>query len=154
MIRAGSILVAGPLAGLLAMAPATVHAEAPTQGDNSDSVGPARRDSGRALLISGVAVAGTGLLFGATGFGVVGGMHAANPGSGLSIVSENPAHAQRTLRLARGMEGLAWTGVALMASGAAIAIIGATRLRRARRSEHANWIVAPGPTSVSFRLRF
>ena len=92
---------------------------------------------------------GTGALFSIVGFSVLGGMHAANPGPGLQLDGIDPAHAERTVRLARAMEGLGYSGVALMLSGGIIAAVSGAKLRQSRRLA-----LAPGPTSLSLVGRF
>ena len=63
----------------------------------------------RHLLIAGGVTGGIGVIAATIGFSTWAGMHAANPGPGLTLdgVTDSP---YRVLRLARGMEALAYTG--------------------------------------------
>ena len=161
MVYLGRCVVAGVVSGALSFAPAALAAEpsapAPATSDESTSEG-ASHDVQRArrIAIAGGAIGGTGLFLGTLGFGVLGGIHAASPGPGRVIVSDDPAHARRTVRLANNMATVGYIGGSLFVSGAIIATIGLVKLRRARRFENRRvaWTVAPGPASLGIVGRF
>ena len=97
---------------------------------------------------------GSGLLSTAIGLGVFGGIHAGNPGPGLSLEGDQP-EVFRLLRLARAMQGLGLAGIALSAAGGIALGIGIARggagspARAARRSR---LVIAPGPATLVVRF--
>jgi hypothetical protein len=156
------------LAGAVALAPAVSNAAAPTpaavtlmpergQAPPRTEAAPDPTVVPRKALIAGTIVAGSGLVLGSIGFAVFGGIHAGNPGPGLSLVSgdsSTDAERQRLVRLARATEGIAYTGVALMLTGGVIAAIAGAKLRQARRGRAQAMLVVPGLASLSVSGRF
>ena len=135
------------------------QAEARACHEHEDCRPPRDLTQARGLLIAGASIAGVGLLSAATGFGVLGGIHAANPGPGLSFEAEDEASRRRLVRLAKGMEGLAWSGVALSAVGAVVLTVGAVQIQRTRgpaadETRTSRVGVGVGVRSVTLSVRF
>ena len=148
-------------AALAVTAPVTALAADPVPGIVAPGHAPAdagpgtdRVVRGRKLLIAGGVVAGTGLLVGVLGGAVLGGMHAANPGPGLTFEGQDPAHAERTVRTARAMEGMIYGGTAVLLAGVVVLAIGGATYRKGLRERKARIAVAPGIGSLSIAGRF
>ena len=132
-----------------ASAPAPESAPAPlvysgsTADDEVTRIGLAKS---RKLLVSGGVVAGVGLLSGTLGFGVLGGIHAGNPGRGLSLEFDDPNAASRTLKLANSMSLVGVVGASMLVSGIIVAAIGGSMRRRARNRYWSR--ITPSPTGL------
>lgn len=150
IVALGSPVGAHAAAKAPAVARSSLHA--PADADPSDR----RVARGRKLLIGGGVVAGTGLLLGTIAFSVLGGIHAGNPGDGLMLESSDARDRQRTLNLARGMEGLGYASVAMLLSGVVVLAVGGATYRKGLRAqrERAHVSVAPGLGSLSLVGRF
>lgn len=113
----------------------------------------------RALVLAGGIVGGTGLLLTALGFGVFGGIHAADPGKGLQLEGfgdSSRAQRMREVKLARAMQGLGFAGGTLAISGAVMLAVGLAPPRAAARRASARCKIrfAPGLASFSVIGRF
>lgn len=135
-----------PVASARPPAPEVVGPGSPGGPDRPD--GPKRT---RRLLWSGAALGSLGLVTAGVGFGIFAGVHAANPGAGLSL--EGP-DAGRALRVARAGAAVGYTGLALAAAGGVAALVGALRLRAGRRAARRRVALVPGPRGVVFTGRF
>lgn len=107
----------------------------------------------RHLLIAGGVTGGLGVIAATIGFSTWGGMHAANPGPGLQLDGTADS-SHRALRLARGMEALAYTGVALTVVGTIVLAVGVDRLRKHRRAHEMASRPRLVPGSGGLALRF
>jgi hypothetical protein len=142
-----SMVVAWAVVVSAAMGATRVHAAHPISTTATDQ--HARSDAPRRMVIAGGIVGGVGLLASAIGFSTLAGMHAADPGRGL----EFDRGSRRTVTIARSMEGLGATGVALIATGGIVSAIGAIGWRRQARDEP-RLRLAPGLGSLTLFGRF
>lgn len=159
-------LCRGLLCGVIALstlAPESAQASAPesesesvpaplvysgsTANDEVTRIGLAKS---RRLLVSGGVVAGVGLLSGTLGFSVFGGIHAGNPGRGLSLEFDDPNAASRTLKLAKSMSLVGVVGASMLVSGIVVAAIGGSMRRRARSRYGSRITASPAGLLVSF----
>lgn len=135
-------------AGALALAPALSHAAEPNVGAAPEGPRPERA---RKLLIAGGVLGGVGLVATALGFGIHGGIHLGNPGPGQEIQTDDPANGRGLVRTANTMLTVGGIGASLLITGAILAAIGGSSMRRARASRVSGMV---GPRSLSLMVRF
>jgi len=105
----------------------------------------------RRLVVAGGTIAGAGLVTATLGFGVLAGIHAGNPGPGMTLEHDDPVAAKRVLRTANAMMGVGLAGASMLLTGAVIVAIAGISRRRARSPRSSRVFGAsPGGLAISF----
>lgn len=120
-----------------------------TPGDSASTL----RASDRTLMISGGAVGLSGLFLAAGCWGAFGGIHAGNPGPGLSLEGDK-SDVTRLLRTTRTMAALGIAGGLMAATGIAVFAVGFHRHHKRVGSRAGRISLAPGLGSLWVLGRF